>query len=617
MSESVLRPVPAGSAGMDADQLLAMLHALRSQERDADFWNQLALCLATLCRARSVVIAQRDPEAEAEEQWVLLAGQAPPEGILANRWQSILQELSQRADSRGFGVSPQSGAALVAVRVGGTELPSMALLEIPERERAQLNELILRARLAADLPPEGAVAAATQGGSNDLLSLLDLMVQVMRESRFGPAALALVNGLSAQLGSTQVALGWSEAGYVRTQAISHLDRFERKTENVQLLEAVFEEALDQEIDIDYPDDTSSGAVLVAHSRFCRVLGYPRAMTLCLRREEREPEAAVLLAGDADQFDPRAISQAGFVLQLLLPWLADLRKRDRWFGVRWWHDTRDQLGKLVGFDHVGKKLVAIVLGAVLLYGLFGSWPHRISADAELMTDSTRLISAPFDGFFDDVLASAGDEVQAGAVLGTLDVQDLYLQESEIRADMRRYEAEADRARAAGQMADVEIARARRAQAEARLDRVLHQLSQARLEAPFNGIVVEGERRDLLGMPLRQGDSLFRLARIEGLYAMVHVSERDIRYIEPNATGELRLLSRPDLKIPFTLETLVPVAQVRGQDGNHFMLKVRLEQEPADWWRPGMNGTARVDAGRQNILWLMTHRLMDTLRMWLWW
>jgi len=117
-------------------------------------------------------------------------------------------------------------------------------------------------------------------------------------------------------------------------------------------------------------------------------------------------------------------------------------------------------------------------------------------------------------------------------------------------------------------------------------------------------------------MRQGDKLFRLARIEGLYALIYISERDIRELPANASGELRLLGQPERSIPFTADKLVPIAQFKGTQAGHFALKVRLG-ENADWWRPGMAALARIEAGERRILWIWTHKLMDTLHMLLWW
>jgi hypothetical protein len=92
---------------------------------------------------------------------------------------------------------------------------------------------------------------------------------------------------------------------------------------------------------------------------------------------------------------------------------------------------------------------------------------------------------------------------------------------------------------------------------------------------------------------------------------------VRYVAPGATGELRLLSHPDQKIRFKMSTMIPIAQVKGQEGNHFLIKARLLQQPEAWWRPGMSGIVLIDGGRQNVTWILTHKLIDTLRMKLWW
>jgi len=64
-------------------------------------------------------------------------------------------------------------------------------------------------------------------------------------------------------------------------------------------------------------------------------------------------------------------------------------------------------------------------------------------------------------------------------------------------------------------------------------------------------------------------------------------------------------------------VIPVAQVKPQAGNLFMVRARLLEAPEGWWRPGMTGLARIDAGDQNILWLLTRRAIDAIRMKLWW
>jgi multidrug efflux pump subunit AcrA (membrane-fusion protein) len=158
--------------------------------------------------------------------------------------------------------------------------------------------------------------------------------------------------------------------------------------------------------------------------------------------------------------------------------------------------------------------------------------------------------------------------------------------------------------------------RGAQAAARLQRVRYLLEQAQLRAPFDGVVVEGERRKLLGASVRRGDAVFRVAQVQDLYLVLQVPERDVRSIGIDSQGEFVLLSQPGEPIAFKVSNFVPMAQVKGEEGNQFLLKAVVQGQAQPWWRPGMTGLAKIDVGYRNIGWILLHRTYDTLRLWFW-
>jgi multidrug efflux pump subunit AcrA (membrane-fusion protein) len=325
----------------------------------------------------------------------------------------------------------------------------------------------------------------------------------------------------------------------------------------------------------------------------------------------------LLAHDDPSPPPVPLESLQLAAQLAMPWLIDLEEQDRWFGDRWGRQILRAAERALRIEQLARKALVAAAMALLLYGMFGTWPHRIDATAELVTDRAQILNAPFDGYIDTVQVTAGDTVRQGAVLATLDRQELLLQESEIRAEIRRLTAEAEKSRAAGQTADVQIALARRAQAQARLERVTFQIDQARVVSPFDGVVVEGERKELLGAAIRRGDKLFRVARVEGLYVNLYVPESDMRFFNADARGEIALLSQPEVSHRIRIDAVIPVAQVKPQAGNLFAIRAELLDPPESWWRPGMTGLARIDAGDRNIIWLITRRAVDAIRMKLWW
>ncbi len=632
-------PVVTGSVGgtsgadLDARQLIEALHELRRSAFGEAYWPRFCSLVAPLARARLACLVDR---AAAGEDWKLLAASGPGAASVLETWRDALGELGERAQERGYAYAPmrdaQGGGRICAVvRMGELQDQTLLLLDIADKERSRLNELLLRVQLVAELPraPAAATLPAAVEAANDapvaetgdLAGLLDLTAQVMREKKYGVASLALVNGIASRFGGALVALGWRNEGYVKIEAISHLDRFERNTEYINLLEGACEEALDQECDINYVgehagEEADTGLVVQAHNRLRRGLGYSQICTLPLQSGLDTPTAVLLIAREEGRLDAASQASLHLGLGLILPWLQGLREGDRWWGARLMTWMRRQVVSLIGPDRPFMKVAGVAITLLLAYGLLGVQNYHIEATSQLGTDSTRLISASYDGFINHVGTSSGELVKEGALLASLDTREQIQQEAEILADMQRYRAEAMKARASLNIADAEIAGRRLAQVEARLKRVRFSLAQSRIHAPFDAVVVEGERKDLLGAPVKKGDRLFRLARIEGLYAVLHVPESEVRYVSARARGELTLLARPDKRIPFEVETLMPVAQVKGQDGNHFVIKARLLQSPETWWRPGMSGMARIDAGERNVAWIYTHKAIDALRLAFW-
>lgn len=616
---------PRRAQDMDARALIQALQELRRENGTPGFWPRFCPLLATLCRARGALALEGDGQGA----WRVLGTGGSTTQWLEEAWPGALAALAERATHNGYAINPLSdaqglGHILLVVKVQGAEATLLAL-DIAEQERPQLNELVVRALLVADVTPvpapsPSALAVPVPGvPAHDLADWVALAAEIMQQARFAPAALALVNGVVARLGLMQAALGWAtEAGAMRAVAISHLERFESNANQVRRLEAALDEAAEGGQPVWWPSTLEpQGVPVPAHEALLEDSGHARVCSLPLADEHGQADAVMLLAfaqADGDQTDLR---QLRIMLELVVPWLRDLRARDRWWGRRLAAWARAHLESLTGPGHVWAKTSAFALTLLLLYALIGTWEHRLDATAQLTTDSTRIVSAQFDGRVDEVLVTAGEMVRQAQLLATLDVKDLRLQEAELQADLSRQTAEAAKNRATGNLAEMEIAHARLAQAEAKLARTRDYIALSRNQSPFDGVVVEGERKELLGLPVKKGDRLFKVARIEGLYVSLLLAERDVRYVQPQAQGEMYLLSRPDLKVRFELTSLIPVAQVKGQEGNHFMLRARLLNPPEDWWRPGMTGVARIDAGERNIAWLLTHRVIDTLRMKLWW
>ena len=117
-------------------------------------------------------------------------------------------------------------------------------------------------------------------------------------------------------------------------------------------------------------------------------------------------------------------------------------------------------------------------------------------------------------------------------------------------------------------------------------------------------------------IRRGQVLFKLARIDSLYVEAKLDERDIHEVLGKETGEIAFVSQPQFTFPVRIEEIIPAA-VPGDEGNVFLVRCRFEEEPADWWRPGMSGVCKLNVEKRSLGWVFTHRTVDFLRMLFWW
>lgn len=625
----------------------SLLELLAGRGDESDFHDRYAQGVAAVVRAELALVVLA-----AQAQGASLLGRfgeppsaqalfeaLPPSLLSGAAQQGYSHDTWRRADGMGL--------ILLAVRLLD-DVPSVLVMALPERERAYLKEALVRALLVKDVrrrrAPQDAASLAvsplvevgpqegTRGGGalvrrdgRDMLSLLGVAAEVMQAQKFSEASLALVNGLAALYGLRQVALVWRRAGAAELVAVSHLDRFERTSRMVQALQTAALEVLSTDSRIRAwraPGQEGDPSALLAgppaHQMLLGALeDAPGLLSLPIRNRSGLAEAVLVCVLDKTEVSDEEVDELTAVLDMVQPGLAYGELEHMWWGKRWRRKALDRLELFFGPGRPWIKFAAAAAGACVLFLAFGSLPYRVEATAQLATDSTRVVTAPNDGRLLDVLADTGDMIRKDQLLARMDAADLRQQELEVGSEIRRYGAEEDKARAAGSLAEAQVARFRREQAQARMRRIQALIDSSEAKAPFDGVVVEGDRRNLLGSTVRRGDLLFRVAAVEGLYVVMQVPERDIRALQENPEGSLILLSQTSREIRFKVTHFVPMAQVKGDQGNQFQVKARIIEPPESWWRPGMTGLAKIDAGERNVAWILFHRMVDTLRLHFWW
>ena len=183
-------------------------------------------------------------------------------------------------------------------------------------------------------------------------------------------------------------------------------------------------------------------------------------------------------------------------------------------------------------------------------------------------------------------------------------------------LRSSKVQAQKAQAAKNLAEMKINEALARQYRAELATLEHRLDAAILKAPFEGVVVEGDLRERIAAPVKVGEALYKFARMDGLYVEAEVDESDIGEILKSTRAEFAFVSQPKQSFAATVIRVEPAALPK-KDKNVFIVRLKPDAAPLDWWRPGMTGLCKITVEKRTLWWIFTHRTTNFLRLKLWW
>lgn len=583
-----------------------------------EFWPSFLKVALDFGPGSDAVVLTRNRSTEAPSVWKD-AFCWPPESQLFAALKAEKGEFERftlEAEASGGAAARDHGVVATRLVTGDPQRSDLLVLRLlPD---ANLPGASTRLRLLADVPLLYDRLRALGEARSDLgrfAIALDLLVLLNAQTRSVAAAMTLCNELAARFACERVSLGWLEGNYVRLQALSHTEHFERKMELATAIEGVMDESLDQDEEIVWPAPEDCRAVVREHEAFARLQAAGHLCSLPIRLND-EPVGVLFLERASREFTLREQQSLRLLCDHIARRFHDLKRHDRWWGARLLTALKEKAGGLLGPEHTGAKLAGLAIAALLALLVFGRMEYRVEAPFTLKGDAIAQLPAPFDGYLEEVSIRIGDPVTAGQPLLGLDTRELLLQEAAAIAERQRYMAEAQKAESDNNVAEMRIAQASAEEARARLDLARFHLQKSKVLAPFDGYVIEGDLRERLSSPVKQGEVLVKIAKLEQMYAELAMPERDVHEIQAAQTGVLAFASQPQFTFPVRVERVEPVAEVRDK-GNIFVVRADFANPPQPWWRPGMSGVCKVSVGSRNLLWIAAHRTVDFLRLQLWW
>lgn len=612
-------PDPAGlpdAAGLEAG-LWPAFAAAKTERAFLTAW--LSILVSRVPQAALGVLFRADPAAGA---FVPVAIVPDPRRDLAH-----LREIAERALASGrpatvadAGTGATRLAFPLAAAEGGTE--GVVVLELkladPRSAQAALREMHWAAGwLNARSWERRARDEGLRLGRAAIA--LDVLALAGEHRRPEAAAMAVVNELQTALACDQVSLGLLQgartAPRIRLIAISYSAWFRRRSALAEVITAAMEECFDQAATVAAPPlPATARAIAIAHGAL--LAGGRTRHVLSVALPHRDGAVGVLTFERRQDrpFTEEERLVAESVAALLGPVMEQKRLARRWVGGRLADGALHVLGVLLGRRRLSWKLLALAVIALAVAAATVHQPFRLQADAVLRGEEQRAAVAPFAGYIATGALRAGDRVLAGQEIARLDDADLRLEELRWRSEMDRLSSQQRTALAQHDRAQVALLEAQVAQAKAQLDLTEAKLARTRILSPIDGIIVSGDLSQKLGAPVQVGDVLFEIAPLAEFRVDIYLDERDLRYAAVGQTGRLALTGQPSSGLPFAVTRITPMAEVHGAL-NSFRLEARLDA-PGAGLRPGMEGVAKIDAGRALAAWVWTRRMVDWLRLTVW-
>ncbi|WP_417736136.1 efflux RND transporter periplasmic adaptor subunit [Rosistilla oblonga] len=254
------------------------------------------------------------------------------------------------------------------------------------------------------------------------------------------------------------------------------------------------------------------------------------------------------------------------------------------------------------------ILAIGFAALLIGAI--PWQHSIQCAVTCEPALRRFVVAPFDGKLQQSLVGPGDSVDAGQVLAILDGGDLLAQIASLQAKIDQALQRRAAALSSGDGSKSQLERLEVQHLRSEIQMLKSREQNLEIRSPIAGVVVSGDLERAEGIPLQVGENLFEIAPLDRLVAEIAIPESDIANVQIGMPTSIRLDSVAGAYHQAHLTQIHPRSEIRNE-ASVFIAEAAIDNQDLAL-RPGMHGTASIQAGRRSVAWLLFHRPYDALR-----
>jgi Barrel-sandwich domain of CusB or HlyD membrane-fusion/GAF domain len=449
-----------------------------------------------------------------------------------------------------------------------------------------------------------------------LRTVTEIQAAVLSHTELKAAAQALSRESASRLGFTRVSLGLLKSGDMVVVADSEGFGTALDIAHGERLAQAMVEALDQMCSLSLPQVRAAEQPCITLAMEQLLLAEPgSAASVPVVANGQALGALCAQRSGSGQISSQELALLEQLAALAAPVLQLMQHNERPWHRRLKDAFQARWEKAEGSTPLVARAAAA--GATLLVLAMLGWPGDawVGGHARVEGAVQRTLVAPMDGFLGQVNVRPGDTVRAGQLLAVLADQDLQLERARWESQVAQYENAYVSAQATANRTQLVINQSKANEAEAQLDLVNAKLARARITAPFDGVVIQGDLSQQLGAPLQQGAEMVILAPLGQYRVIVEVDERDIGSVKVGQEGSMALSALPWDTQALRVVRITPMASVVLGRNVYEVEAALVGGQPAGL-RPGLQGTAHLKAGTAPRVWNWTRRLVDAARLF-WW
>ena len=451
-----------------------------------------------------------------------------------------------------------------------------------------------------------------------VVQAFSLVANCLEFSGFHESSLSLVTNLATFLHCERVSIGKSSNGHLHVYAMSHRTQWDKRTNLVKSINSAMDECCDQEITVVYPIPSKNIKTQFAraHEKLSAIQKSVSLLTVPIISNGVIIGAITLERSGNNRFQPNSVQLVELVATIVGPILELKRLNERWIGLKIWDAAIKFSTALIGSEGNKTKYAILFISLFVAYSFTATGIHKVTADSIIEGSVQRTISAADDGYVSSSSVRAGDTVTANQVLAKLDDKNLQLEINKQKSQRIQLQHEYKNALVQSERVKVALFTTKINQIDNELALLDEQLKRLHAVAPFDGIIIEGDLTQALGMPVKRGDVLFKVAPLDDYRVVLNIDEEDIGFIKVNQKGLLTLTGLPNEYFSIDVVNITPISVAR-EGRNYFQVEATLAHKNTQL-RPNMRGVGKIIIGEDYLVWVWTHKLINwlVLHTWSW-